>query len=195
MNQEDCLFRLAEHLDAASIPFMLAGSFSSSHHGQPRASNDVDLVIDPSAQQFEGFLQAFENETYVSFEAARDALRRRSMFNVIDLKCGWKADLIIRKYRPFSVEEFGRRQLVAVHGRQMPMASPEDVILTKLEWHKISPSDRQLLDAFNVAIVQGAKLDLGYLRKWAIDLGVEAELEEILAKAQTFPDKGQPAEP
>jgi hypothetical protein len=46
---------------------------------------------------------------YISPESAREALARRSMFNVIDFDEGWKADLIVRKDRPFSIEELRRR--------------------------------------------------------------------------------------
>src|SRR5262249_11244741 len=101
MTQGDLLLQLAQLLDAAGIPFMIVGSHSSSVHSHPRSTNDVDLVIDPTAEQLDRFLSALGDSYYVSQEAAREALSRRSMFNIIDLDTGWKADLIIRKDRPF----------------------------------------------------------------------------------------------
>lgn len=106
------------------------------------------------------------------------------MFNIIDFDTGWKADLIIRKERPFSVGEFSRRQWGTILGRSVAIASAEDVILSKLEWDKITPSERQFLDALNVAKVQWAALDQNYLRKWAADLEVSEKLEELLRQAK-----------
>src|SRR2546423_709510 len=106
MSQEEFLTQIAQLLEAAAIPFMVAGSHSSSYHGQPRATNDVDFVIDPTSEQLDRFLALLGDRHYVSPAAAREALSGRSMFNVIDFAEGWKADFIIRKDRPFSVEEF-----------------------------------------------------------------------------------------
>jgi hypothetical protein len=187
MIQAEFLVHVAQCLETAGIPFMLAGSYSSSYHGKPRATNDVDLVIDPTADQLDTFLALLGNRYYVSPEAAREALQRRSLFNLIDFAEGWKADLIVRKDRPFSVEEFRRRQSGTVLGRPIPTASPEDVILTKLEWNRLTPSERQLTDALNVAVVQGPRLDRAYLRTWAPILGVADLLEELLRKVEESP--------
>ncbi len=192
MNQDDFLKRMAQLLETAGIPFMLAGSHGSSYHGQPRATNDVDLVIDPTAEQLERFLALLGDQYYADPQTAREALRRRSLFNVVDFDEGWKADLILRKDRPFSVEELKRRQLGTYHGYSVPIASPEDVILTKLEWNNLTPSDRQVKDALNVAVVQGAKLDLAHLRKWAPSLGVADQLEELLREAESLRSKPGP---
>src|SRR6202011_581115 len=122
---------------------------------QPRATNDLDMVIDPTADQLEAFVASLGDRYYVSPAAAREAFARRSMFNLIDFGSGWKADLILRKERPFSVEEFRRRREAVLHGCRVAIASPEDVILSKLEWDKITASERQVQDALNVAVVQG----------------------------------------
>jgi hypothetical protein len=174
---------------------MVAGSVASSYHGQPRTTVDVDLVIEPTADQLENFLAQVEAKYYVSRDAARQALQARSMFNVIDFGGGWKADLIVRKNRPFSLEEFGRRQIVVMHGRTLPMASAEDVMLTKLEWDRISPSERQFRDALQIVQTQGSKLDEAYLKHWAVALGVQDRLAEVLAKARMAPtgEQGQQA--
>jgi hypothetical protein len=190
VTQEDFLLWLARALQNAAIPYMIAGSFGSSFHGQPRASNDVDVVIDPTPEQLERLLALFTGPYYVNPQAAREALRCRSMFNVIDLTEGWKADLIVRKDRPFSTEEFRRRQMWTLRGQALPVVSPEDVILTKLEWDTISPSERQRQDALSVALVQGPKLDRDYLRKWAPVLGLSERVEELLQEADSIGPPG-----
>jgi hypothetical protein len=192
MTQEDLLADIVRHLETAGIPFMVTGSYGSSFHGQPRATNDLDIVIDPTAEQLDAFVASLGERYYVSPAAAREAFARRSMFNLIDFGSGWKADMILRKDRPFSVEEFRRRrQGVDLHGCRVAVASPEDVILSKLEWDKITPSERQVQDALNVAVVQGTNLDQDYLRRWAAVLGVAAKLETVLHLAsQTQPPPG-----
>lgn len=181
MTQEEFVLAVADRLIRAGIPFMVVGSLASSTHGQPRYTADADLVVDPTAEQLETFLADLGEEFYTSPAGARDALGRRGMFNV--LAEGWKADLIVRKDRPFSIAEFGRRRAVTLSGRELPFASPEDVILSKLEWDRLSPSERQVRDAIQVAVVQGGALDRDHLRRWAADLGVTAKLEELLAEA------------
>lgn len=186
MTQEAFLVQMARYLESVEIPFMVVGSLCSSYHGEPRATNDVDLVIDPTIDQLDRFLALLGDRYYVSQKAARDALHLRSLFNVVDYSGGWKADLIICKTRVYSAEEFQRRRVGTLHGHPMPIAAAEDVILTKLEWDKLTPSERQVTDALNVAKVQWSRLDQSYLRKWAPALGVSDRLEELLRVVEQF---------
>jgi hypothetical protein len=85
---------------------MVVGSFASMVHGVPRTTQDLDIVIDPSTASLDQFLREIDTDRfYVDPDVARDALRRRSMFNVIDMNTAWKVDLIVRKARAFSIEE------------------------------------------------------------------------------------------
>ncbi|MBI3412400.1 MAG: hypothetical protein HY040_29110 [Planctomycetes bacterium] len=183
MSQEAFIAEIAKSLDTVGIPFMIAGSHASSYYGRARTTNDVDFVADPKSDQLERFLNLLGDRYYFSPEAAREALRARTIFNVIQFAEGWKADFIVRKQRPFSVEELRRRETVNLHGVSIPIASAEDVILSKLEWNLITPSERQLQDALHVAVVQATKLDLAYLRTWAPQLGVAEALADLLRQA------------
>jgi hypothetical protein len=75
MNQEEFLFQVAEHLQTAGIPFMVAGSHSSIAYSHPRTTNDADLVIDPSAEQLDRFMSLLGDDYYASRESAQEALR------------------------------------------------------------------------------------------------------------------------
>ena len=184
------LAALAHRLEAAGIPFMVSGSLASSFHGQPRATNDVDLVVDPTPESLTSFLRSLPPEWYVSQPAALYALRRRSMFNVVDPESGWKADLVIRKDREFSSTELSRRMPAEVLGEPVPVATPEDVILTKLEWSRDSESDRQYRDAVGVALLRWDELDRAYLATWAKQLEVEALLGRLLDEADALRQGG-----
>lgn len=174
---------IVDALENAEIPYMIAGSLGSTFYGEYRATNDVDIVIAPTEQQLARFIESLGEEFYISEAAARDAFQRRSMFNVIHPETGSKADLVLCKNRPFSVEEFGRRIRVNLLGSPVHIASAEDIILSKLEWSRMSGSDRQLRDALGVAKVCWKDLDSDYLRKWAAELDVSAELESLLKRA------------
>jgi hypothetical protein len=102
-------------------------------------------------------------------------LLRESRFNIIDLKTAWKIDMIIRKTRPFSREEFSRRQLLSMQGVSLFVASAEDVILAKLEWSKLAQSQRQIEDAAGILKIRGDSLDRSYLNKWIHELGLTKE--------------------
>ena len=169
-------------LDAAGIAHMLTGSYASTFHGEPRATNDVDLVIDPDAATT---LTSVADRLrldglYVGDEGG--AFEHRSMFNVIDTGTGAKVDLIIRKDRPFSASEFERRRAVDVDGLRLHIASVEDLILAKLEWARRGGSERQLRDVDGIIAVSGEALDLPHLERWATELGLGDELRSALAR-------------
>ncbi|HEX5060089.1 MAG TPA: hypothetical protein VFV99_12050 [Kofleriaceae bacterium] len=168
-------------LSAIGIPHMVVGSFASMVHGEPRTTQDLDVVIDPTAEQLEQLLQRLPADRYyVDPDVARDARRRRSMFNVIDMASGWKMDLIVRKARPFSVEELQRRAKATMQGVVVDTATAEDTIIAKLEWSKAGSSERQLEDIAGILRVRGDKLDRAYIERWVDEL----ELREQWDRAQ-----------
>ncbi|MFT7599835.1 MAG: hypothetical protein ACI8TP_002771 [Acidimicrobiales bacterium] len=176
--QHDLLARVVTALDVAGIPHMVTGSFASTFHGEPRMTRDIDLVIDPDTTTIALFVEQFEPEAFYIDNAAATA--SRDMFNVIDVTTGWKVDLIIRKDRPFSLEEFGRRIPVVISGVATFVASVEDTILSKLEWSKTSGSEQQLRDVNAMIQIQRPALDLDYLQRWATELGTVKQLQEAL---------------
>jgi hypothetical protein len=178
----DFLARLVALLEAAGIPHMIAGSFASTFHGVARATQDLDVVIDPSGPALDAFLASFDPDVYyVDPDTARDALRRRSQFNVIDMATGWKADLMVRKARPFSIGELARRQPAELMGTRTYVATAEDSIIAKLEWAKQSDSTRQLRDVAGIVAMRADALDLDYIERWVGELGLEAEWARVRA--------------
>lgn len=173
MSPSEVLRRIAAALDRAGIAYMLTGSVASAHYGTPRSTQDIDIVIAANSAQLRTFVQSLLSvEYYSDLDAALEAHKRESLFNVIDLATGWKIDLIIRKSRAFSLEEFDRRRLVTVQGLPLFVASAEDVVIAKLEWSKLAQSQRQIEDAATILRLRWEALDLAYLGKWisALDL-------------------------
>lgn len=146
----------------------------------PRSTQDIDVVIDPSASSLDAFLAALlPADYYLDSDAAHDALRRRSQFNIIDMETGWKVDLIVRKARPFSVEEFRRREAAELFGTKVYLATAEDSIIAKLEWAKLGDSERQLRDVAGIMSVRGAALDRAYIEHWVAALGLEDQWSRV----------------
>jgi hypothetical protein len=162
---------------------MVVGSFAAMSYGVARNTQDVDIVIDPTAESLEVFLAAVDpDKFYVDADTARDALQRRSMFNLIDMANGWKVDLVVRKARPFSIEEMKRRGIRTIADVDVSTASAEDVVIAKLEWAKQGESERQLRDVAEIVRVHSNNLDRGYVAKWvaALELGKEWSRVEAL---------------
>lgn len=179
MTQIGVLSQILDTLEDVGIPYMIVGSFASGFHGEFRATQDADIVIDPTPEQLRAFLARVSGEFYVSTEAAAEALARRTQFNLVHFATAWKIDLIVRKERPFSRMEFERRQEGSVSGRPAAINSPEDVILSKLEWAKASRSEHQVRDAAGVVAAWGDALDWDYLTRWAEQLSVSDLLAQL----------------
>jgi hypothetical protein len=172
--EEEALVQVVQHLERLAIPYMVTGSLASSFHGRPRSTHDVDVVIDPAPEALRELVVQLERSGfYVDASRAADALRRRLQFNAIDTRSGCKIDLIIRRDRPHSREELGRRRRVSLPGGSLvELASPEDTILSKLEWaKKAGGSEKQIQDAAGVLEVTDG-VDRAYVEKWARELGV-----------------------
>jgi len=165
--QQQLLEQLAEYLRQAGIEYMITGSIGSSFHGKPRATNDIDIIINPSSQQLDVFLKIIETKFYVSPQTAREAFKNSSAFNIIDSSSGYKADLVILKKRAFSRTEFARKKQVRLMDGDFSVISAEDAILSKLEWAKGRQSDLQFNDALAVALVQWKTLDFGHQRRFS----------------------------
>ncbi len=183
MSQKEFLKTIIELLSRAKIAYMISGSISSGFYGRPRATNDADIVVEPTREQLLAFIQSLGSCYYASREAAIQALDSRSMFNVIDIEHGWKADLMIRKTRPFSQAEFARRKEVSFWGINAWILSPEDSILSKLEWAG-GGSQTQYEDALGVLMVQWDSLDFDYLKTWAKELKTADALDRLITEAK-----------
>jgi hypothetical protein len=185
MTVDDFFERLIAALGRSEVPYMVTGSYASSAHGTPRATQDIDVVIAPTAEQLKALLQEFPSDRYyVAEEDAREALVSRSQFNIIDFASSWKADLIVRQERDFSKTEFARRRLHSIEGTNLYVASAEDILIAKLEWNKKGESERQIEDAAGIIRRQGSALDLAYVARWVRELELDDQWRRAVAAAE-----------
>lgn len=167
------------HLERAGVPYMVTGSLASAYHGEPRATRDLDVVIDPAPASLERLVASLEASGYlVDRDAAFAALRDRTQFNAIG-RNATKIDFVIRRARPFSIEEFGRRRPADLLGTPGFIASVEDMVIAKLEWATATESERQLRDVGGMLAVAGDALDREYVERWVDALGLRAAWSQV----------------
>ena len=176
-------------LEKLNVRYLIGGSLASALYGVPRATLDADLVADLRMENAEPLARALASAFYVDAEMIRDAIRQQRSFNVIHLDTAFKVDVFVRKKRAFDESQLARRtrQIVATDPERTAfIASAEDTILAKLEWYRLGgeTSERQWHDVLGIVKAQGERLDIGYLREWAAQLGVADLLERVLNEAK-----------
>jgi len=180
-NQAEFLIELLTRLNSTGLRYMLTGSMASNYWGIPRTTHDVDVVVALEPHQADRLIQAFQSGFFIQPESVRSAFRPPFHFNVLDEHSVLKADFWLLQNTPFDQAAFDRRVQISLFGVSAWIAAAEDVILHKLYWNRLTPSDRQFEDAAGVWLVQAERLDQAYLHHWAIRLGVQEVLVEILA--------------
>lgn len=178
MSQTELLTEAIDALEKSGVGYLVTGSLASSLQGEPRATHDVDIVVEVDAAVIRALAWAFGADSYYFDElAAAEAIDRRGMFNLIDTRSGDKIDFWFLTESDFDQSRFGRRVRATALGLQFFVSSPEDTILQKLKWaSECGRSERHLRDAAGVYEVQKGRLDEGYLDRWADALGVRDEL-------------------
>jgi hypothetical protein len=193
MGPTDLLRVVGSVLDRIGCQRFTTGSVASMIYGEPRFTNDIDVVVRMDERQAMEFAASFGGaEWYVDADAAVAAVRGRGMFNLIHVPSGLKVGLIVSPESAHDVARFARRRLITMpDGRQEPVAAPEDVILKKLQFFRAGGSSKHLRDIVSMIQTQRSdRIDWPYLADWAQRLGVSAEFERI--RRETDPGQHGP---
>ena len=186
MEPSDLLSYLVRALERLRLPYFVTGSMATVFFGEPRFTHDIDVVVALPAARIAEFCRAFPApEFYVSQEAVREAVERRTQFNIIHPTSGLKVDVILPPDTPFDRSRFAR----AVRVQPAPdcdasFSSPEDVILKKMEYYREGGSEKHLRDITGVLRISGDRIDHAYMAEWAARLGLEEIWKAILARVQ-----------
>jgi len=183
MEPSDLLRHLAHCLDKWKIPYLITGSMASMAYGEPRLTNDIDVVVDLREGNLSALAECFpESDFYFDIDAARQAVLRKTQFNIIHPASGLKIDLIVAKADDFDVSRFRRaRRLRPFEDTEADFASPEDVIIKKMEYYREGQSDKHLRDIAGILKISGDEIDKEYIDFWAAKLGL-GEIWRLIQK-------------
>jgi len=180
------LLPVSQALSDLGVRHYVGGSVASSFHGAMRSTMDVDLVAEMNDSHVRPFLSAIGDRYYASESAIRDAIRRRSCFNLIHFATSFKVDIFISRNREFDLAAFSRAKAMPLGDDTrctVPIASAEDIIISKLEWFRLGEesSQRQWDDVSKVLNLLGDAANIDYLRQSAESVDVLDLLERLLA--------------
>jgi hypothetical protein len=186
MELADLLLRVTRTFEELNLPYLVTGSLATIAYGEPRLTIDIDVVVRLPGGAVDRLCSAFpEAEFYVSPDAVRDAVRRKSQFNILHPRSGLKVDVMVADDSDFNASRFSRSRTLAISASgEAVFASPEDVILKKLEYYREGGSDKHLRDIAGVLKIMGEELDLRYLDTWARRLGVDGLWAQIRRTTQ-----------
>ncbi len=174
----ELLHLLADRLEALEIPYMVSGSVALNVYAEPRMTRDTDVVIALHRPRVDDFVAAFAPDFYCDRSMVVEAVARSDMFNVIHNTWIAKVDFIIQKDSPYRHEEFERRRMMPIEGREVSIVAPEDLLLSKLVWSG-GQSELQLRDVRG--LIRHVEIDWAYVDRWADGLGV-AKLVQAIRK-------------
>ena len=161
---------------------MITGAWSVIFYGRPRASHDIDFVVELSDKDVDQTLKAISqlsSDFMVQPEDIKEAVLKRNSFNIIHLPTMLKLDFWLSKDDSFDKSRFSRRKKVKILDQNMTISSAEDTIIQKLLWYKKSKIEKHLVDAAFVYKIQNKKIDLKYFDKWLKNLKLEQFFKEL----------------
>ncbi|MFC2074761.1 DUF6036 family nucleotidyltransferase [Bdellovibrionota bacterium] len=171
---------VVSRFESAEIDYFLIGSLASMYYGKPRFTNDIDLVVKIKPSNIKQFEKLFPIEDYYCppFEVLRDEVVRGGSFNLIHHESGIKVDIVVLKQTEFYDFEYKRRKKVKLTADfEAYIASPEDIIIKKLDFYREGGSEKHLDDIRE--IVASVDIDLVYLDKWLSHFGLNKIWEKI----------------
>jgi hypothetical protein len=182
---------VADFFESQKIAYRVVGSMASMAYGEPRFTNDVDIVADLKVENLAAICAAFPSpQYYLSETAAREAIARRTQFNLIHPASGLKADIIVQPDTDFARSEASRIRRLSSEGEySVWFSSPEGVLLGKLVYYQLSggASDKHLRDIAGMLKLLGDRLDRRYVSDWANKLGVSAQWALISQRVDYSP--------
>ncbi len=171
MNQAELLRYLVEAFEALGIDYMISGSQASIFYGEPRFTQDIDIVAAVTLAHVPGILERFPFPEFYVSEAAVPA-------------SGLKIDVVLVKHTPYDRLDFERRQRQPIlPGKETYFARPEDVMIYKILYFREGRSDRHLRDIASMLRVSGAEIDIRYVDEWARQLGLSDIWEAVRRRA------------
>ena len=166
-------FRLViEAFSELRVPYFVTGSVATSLYGEPRDTMDVDIVADLREEHVPALCARFASpEYYLSEDAARQAIRHKSQFNILQSDTGLKADIMVPEMNAFNRSRFKRaREWPTSKNVRAFYTSPEDAIIKKMDFFREGGSEKHLRDIAGILKISPEDVDKEYVTRWARDM-------------------------
>jgi hypothetical protein len=188
MQTPDFLLTFIRRLNLTQCPYMITGAAASIIYGEPRLTNDLDLVLDLKKSEIPGFAQAFPLEEFycppeevIILEIGRPV---RGHFNLIHHETGFRADVYLAGKDPLHHWGLANRKSVQVEDQAVWVAPVEYVILRKLEYYREGRSEKHLKDIVGMLEVSEAQVNMAWLEEHI----AERQLQDEWQAAKQFLD-------
>jgi hypothetical protein len=179
MKADEIVRTVLSALEQTGISYVLVGSFASNVYGILRATKDADFVIQTAPGQFGEFMKLlgsnFVRDPQIQFETVTGTKK----IVVAEKDSGFEIEFFELSKDPHDQSRFARRRRFELLGRDVWILTPEDVLVTKLNWLHRANRGKDLLDVENVIAVQGDALDWSYIEHWCDQHGSRPLLEKI----------------
>ena len=189
MEQSDLLRYVTTTLERLGLRYFVTGSVATIFFGEPRFTNDIDIVADLPLDRIRDLCAAFPaEEFYLDEEAVRRAVTKQRQFNILLPASGLKVDVMVPTDDAFNRSRFARvRRLKPAADYDAAFASPEDVILKKLEYYREGGSEKHLRDIGGILRISGDQIDFAYIDDWSARRGLSEIWEKVRGAATEAP--------
>lgn len=176
--------QLHQLFERLHIEYYVTGGIAAVTYGEPRLTQDVDIVLNLTPQDIDLLVAALESAGFYVPGVEEVKSGRMRTLGITHQETIARADLVLAHSERFDALKFERRRLIEIPQRgAIYLASAEDLILNKLRWRRQSQSEKQWRDVLGILKTQGEKLDFGYLATWAEQLQVDDDLAQAFVEA------------
>jgi len=181
MSQFELLKKVVQFLDETNTEYMLTGSIVSSFQGEPRSTHDIDMIIQLSLENVDRLIRYFPApEYYIDKETTIKNIQTSQLFKLLNTSTGDKIDFYPLPNNEYEITRFRRKIQEEFNDLKVWITTPEDTILSKLRWCKLSNgSEKQFKDALHVYELQKDILDFSYITLWANTLALTDLFEKL----------------
>jgi hypothetical protein len=188
MEMYDLISYLVNSFEQIGIKYFITGSIASIFYGEPRFTNDIDVVADIDKKHIKPLLTCFPpDEFYLSEDAVLDAILHNYQFNIIHPASGLKIDVMICKRDDFDISRFARiKKINPVEYVSLNCTSPEDIIIMKMRYYKEGNSEKHIRDIISILKISGEVIDKNYIENWVDKFELMDIWEEIISRFKSL---------
>lgn len=164
------LRKIVDILEEEKIDYMIVGGFAVSYHNRARTTNDIDIVLQIYPNHVKLILKHFPE--WQGFEKSfMESVRYGILFNITDFETGIRYDFMAYKDSDYNWAAFNRREEVSFFDKKCYICSIEDLIISKLQWYNITPSEKQMEDL--KFLLLDKDLNMPYIKVWIQKLNLK----------------------